>query len=715
MANVSGIVYMCGKIPIISDAIDNAWNGVTSAVGNVLNWVGSFIGIYDHDELVNGVQVTNLLTPGAMEKAMRKSAKYSSKGIAKEYSKTMGLSKKKYRRQYSKQFLESVGYNPSSTATTWMITTPKVKAWLASNYGYLETQINSASDKYLTLANRLAYGKQGTAGFNPDTGKLISGGKTYSFVSGYDVNATTVSLLWRRDYEEAITENLVNNYSYDYVNHTVVIGGLVYGLGEFSGSIVNGNYSIIAVRSGKPDVEILTPVEDITTSYSNADFDNEVTWIEYSVLNGGVVGTGTRYVMAPARSLPLYDNTVIDITAIIPMKENNQIVDLGNNNLVRMLKKLNLSGDQFADTLANSDIDAAYLMTALDVRIDNPAHNKLAFQMFDLISSGSGDITVSISQLNMTYKFSLVKEEITGVVGAVGSYTRTLEQVSNGDSTDWVLTLWYQGSSTTYKKLTVSGFNLKYTVSGQWVSVSLGQTNGSARLVIPLNLLNDLTFGEWVDVYENSLCFLAYSEKVVRVQWYETPMFGFVLKVVAIVLMVLPGGQGFGSALMKIAITVAVLWVAQQIAIMIGGPLGTAIGTAIAIYATYTMGYYDANAVGGTWLQAANTGLSVVNQTIQHEMDQMVAGYNAWMERMKDQYSEIADRLKEYDEKSLNGDIIQNAILNAYTGYYNNEVMTTSQYVGSIINTEQIMDGSWMYDVDYQVNKRISVANGVHV
>lgn len=729
--------------------------GFIDAVGDAINAVISFLGrpfgIYDHEELVTGMQVSNLLTPGVADKGGRNGAKRGSGGNAGLYHSSYRQFQRRYRKKYSKQFLESLGYSPNSTATTYAATKAKTSAWLATNYGYLDTDIHVVEDRYLTSANMINYGKQETAGFDPDTGKLVEGGKTYDFISGTVVNPTTVSMLWRRGYEETIIQHLVNDYNYSYEDHTVVIGGLVYGLGPFSADIVDGSYVTVAVRDpilpGTEEVvvEILTPVEEITRGYANSSFDNEVLWIEYHVIDGGVyeyveprdpytvvypggltdtivpigyyrlvsgVGSGTRYVMANARSLPVYDTVAIDITAIIPMKENNVMTDLDSSKLERMLKKLNLSGEQLRSNLENPDIDAAYLMSAIDIRINTPIHNKVLFKMFDMISPTQGNISISINQLNMSYLFNITKAEIVGSIGTVGTYTRVLTTGENA-----TLVLRYQGSSNNYRELVITAFTQRYTIQGQQFTTLIDATTGYTRLLIPLSIYNSLSYKEWVEIYENSLCFLAYSEKVVFVHWYESGFFAFVLQIAAVIIMIIafvPSGGtsvSWGSVLLALVQSYAVMQVVVEIGKAIGGPLGAAIAVAAAVYmAMRNPGTAGTNSTAA-WLKTASDGLSVINQIVQHEMDKMVVDYEKWMEDASRRYADLKEKIDKFTEDDAN-DVIIN-ISQFSDVVWNTPFPSIEQYVNSVVNTESLVDGKWMYDIDAQIEQRNSVRVGV--
>jgi hypothetical protein len=425
--------------------------------------------------------------------------------------------------------------------------------------------------------------------------------------------------------------------------------------------------------------------------------------------------------MTAPRSLPIYANTTIDITAIIPMKEDNNMIDMGNHSLQRLLKKLHISSNELISSLDNADIYSAYLMTVLDPNINDNVHNKVMFEMFDLMGSG-GSVSVSISHLDMSYTFGLAKAEITGVVAPVGGYVRSYQPSVAGTSDSdggtsspgqsSVMTLRYQGSTTTYKEIQIIDFSQTYTISGHKITTTFDNTSGQTQLLIPLQVFNGLEFNEWCTIYETGLSFLVFAAKTVRVHWYETGLFRFVMIIIAIILMIIPGTQGAGMTLMQFAtrvvVMMAVMYVANWIAVQIGGPVGAIIGAIVAVVAASYFGYIDISGSQG-WLQLANTGLNTINQNTQHEMDKLAADYEGYMAMMKEKIDDLEKKIEEYND---NGIMASNMVIDSM-GRRNPIFNTIEDYVNSIVNTEYLVDGSWMYDVTGEIEKRNKVYVGV--
>lgn len=691
------------------------------AVGGVVSFIGRPFGIYTHNETFSDIQVSNLVTPGEATSGAKRTAKKSARGNAMSYWHGYDQFKRRYKRNYSKKFLENLGYSPSSTARTRTIIDSMVESHLESTLGYADVAINRAVDTYMDMRKKCVYSRQQTSGYDPDTGQLTDVGNTYNYNGCTEVDVVTVNLEFIRVYVDSIVDNLNANYSYDDVAGTVQINGETYTVGEFS-SVVNGagqyettcTHVPVGLDPQLPDEVIYTLAEYTNRVYTNTLLDEEVTYVEY-VVTSGEVGTALRYFIADADTLPIYDSVEVDVTAIIPMKEDNVMVDLESKKLDRMLRRLNLSAEQLRTSIENPDMDGAYLMTAIDIQVHDEIHDKVLFKMFDLLSAGSGNVVISISKLNMRYSFNLVKSTVAGVACPVGSYVRVdgTESVETGIddegdptySSEPIMTLKYQGSATEYQELVIKDFLQTYTISGEVIEAKLDSTGGYTRLVIPLDLINSLRFKEWVGIYEYSLCMLAFTTEVVEVQWYETSAFGTLLKIVSFVLMVIPFMQGASLNLM--ALSVATIFVANKIAEMIGGTLGAIIGAAVAIYAFYVMGDMQGLNSTTTWLQAASAGLSVVNQSIVHEIALVQADNERYMEEMQDKIDDLNEKLEEYET---------GAVVNMFDpvnfGRPNPMFQTTEQYVNSIVNTESLVDGNWMYNIEAQINMRNQVYVG---
>lgn len=672
------------------------------AVDDVVSFALRPFGIYTHDETFTDIQIHNLLTPDQADKAARRSAIRNSGGDSKVYHTAYRSFQRQYKRRYSKKFLESVGYDPSSTATTRVIDESLLTSYLQTALNYNTINIVNAMDKYMGLDERSKYGRQFVTGYDHITGSVTVLGLVYAYSSVEEISPTGVRFTFVRNFSSSIIDNLTSNYSYNVNDNTITVSGEVYDVGVISSLInLNDEYETVCTHQGGtlPDIVVTTDVERYQENFSDNLFDDEVTYVEYRVTSGEI-DTATRYFIASADTLSIYITASLDMTAIIPMKEDNVIVN-DSKKLNKILKKLNLSHEQLIESLQNPDMDSAYLITGLDTSINDNPHNKVMFKTFDSLSAGSGNITISISRLSMTYSFTMAKNTYSGVVGSVGTYSRSGRN-SGG------ITLRFQGSSTQYQEIVITNYVHRYVISGRSNSVDFEDED--TRIIIPLDIMNSLNYKDWVQVYERSLSMIGYAVETVEVKWYETAAFGFLLQIVAIVWTVLTLGADGGSVLafvQALAINFVVYQAVLYLAQAIGGDLGAIIASAIMVYMAFQSG--DASGLTGSelWLSSAASGLATLSQALSVEMEKELQDMQDEMRDIDRELNEITDRLKEQEEDP--------SLFAHYTlpfesiGSPNNIFQTTEEYVNSIINTDWLVSSGWLYDIEGEVTKRNQV------
>lgn len=666
-------------------------------------------GIATHNETFTDLQITNLLTPDAADKSARRTSKHASKGNAMLYFNGYKGFQREYRKKYSAQFMERQGYAPSSTATAIIATKVKTKAYLQTLYGYSNVSISSFGDRYLTLLEKSRHAVQQIVGYEFATGQIVISGKIYNNHQYLElVDDTKLQVTSTRLYNETIVQNLTDNYAYDGTKIYVVTD--VYIVGTINGTInVDDKYETVCVHTlgTLPDLVVLTPVERIVNVVTRAEYGTEASYASYRVLSGEV-GTETRYWVDVTNTQNIYDTNVLAITAIIPMKENNVMVDTDAYKLTRMLRKLNLSGDQLKTSIENPDMDAAYLMMGIDPQYNDAITNEVLFKMFDYISPGSGNINISLSQLSMTYRFTMVKSIITGSIGVPGTYAR----IQSGSGTGVVMTLQFQGDTNEYQQLVISGFSQDYTISGHAFTAYLDSTGGYCRLAIPLNLLNSMPYKKFVWIYERSLCMLAYSMEVVEIKWYETGAFGTLLKIVALVVTVWTLGAAsslyaFVVALAKaVVIGLVVSYIAQQI----GGVAGAVIGVIAGFLLFGGFSFTDLNTLSNPelWLKMANQFINTMSQMQQHELESLIAKSTEELTELAKQTEELQSKLEEYGTTDTPIAMFDSA----YAGTSNEMFQSIAEYCESLISTDVSDIVRYDLQMSYAINIRTTVWSG---
>lgn len=548
---------------------------------------------------------------------------------------------------------------------------------------------------------------------------------TNGFVTLDEVTGGSVNILVTLPVSAAIDNTLrvtIDGVDTDYtVDQAMIDNGLTI---EYSGYTT-------ATMAQLPDLTVYTPVERIVNVVTNTAYGTEVSYASYRVASGEI-GTEKRYwVVVSGTVTDIYDTVVLNITTIVPMKEDNVMVDTDNYKLNRMLRKLNLSGDQLKSSIENPDMDSAYLMTGIDPQYNDPIINEVLFKMFDLISPGSGNITISISKLSMKYTFTLQESLVSGSIGAVGDYTRS----QTGTGAGVVLTLRYQGDTNEYKQLIVSNFVQTYTISGKGFTAYLDSTGGYCRLAIPLNLLNSLPYKKFEWVYGRSLCMLAYATDTVEVKWYETGAFGTLLKIVGIVLTiislgsVLAAGQtmfaasyGLAAAIIGGPLTLAMVQaviilefvVVAALASVATGflaeQIGGAFGAVLAAVGTLVLAKYGSNGASTSftaeqWLMAADKTLSTYMQWISHKMETLQMEAEAFMEDIQNEIDELREKNEEFGN-----DVGRNftAAIGAPNSIYN----TIDRYCSEVYTTSVEHLVEYGNQIAYAVKTRTNVWTG---
>lgn len=481
-------------------------------------------------------------------------------------------------------------------------------------------------------------------------------------------------------------------------------------------TIAHTGYTLITATT-QPEVTIQTQAVHVVNVVTNTAYSVEASYAGYRVTSGEV-GNETRYWVYPAEVLDIYEYQIISVTAIIPMKEDNVMVDTDGLKLKRMLRKLNLSGDQLKSSIENPDLDSAYLMMGVDPAYNDPITNEVLFRTFDHLSPGSGNIRVAISKLSMGYQFSMVKRTVAGSIGAVGSYTR--EQSSAAVEGEYigssvVMVLRYQGNAGEYKELTISNFSQQYTVSGHEFTSYLDSTGGMCRIIIPLDLLNSLPYKKFVWIYERSLCMLAYSLEVVRVKWYETGAFGTLLKIVAAVVTVwtLVAASSLYALVVAVAKAVVIGIIVTYIANMIGGVAGAVIG---ALVGMYLMGGFNLDLSSFTssevWLKFANDCINLLSQMQQHDLEAYTSKSQEEISELAKQVKEMQSKLEEFNDDN-SGLISMKGFDSSYCGRVNTLYQTTESYCGGLIDASVDYIVDYGRQMEYAITTRSQVVSGI--
>jgi dsDNA-binding SOS-regulon protein len=235
----------------------------------------------------------------------------------------------------------------------------------------------------------------------------------------------------------------------------------------------------------------------------------------------------------------LFITRALDFSAVIPLKEDNEIKEEGTE-LRKMLKLLGLEFDDLLTTLDNDDIDNAYVAYGVPLNTKTQGSIQLLYNIFNTIVPDADGLDISFGNVSWKYLFNVSKTTSASTLGKLGTYT---SEVLNNEL---ILTL--QKTRSTKETLIIKDYSVIVTISGQTNSYDLStvpdKDNGdsySNRFIIPLNYLQGLRYKDFTIVHEESLVMIAYSVQTVKVAWYQTGLFKILTTVVAIAFQVFSG------------------------------------------------------------------------------------------------------------------------------------------------------------------------------
>lgn len=346
-----------------------------------------------------------------------------------------------------------------------------------------------------------------------------------------------------------------------------------------------------------PHTETLTVASDlIPTGYDNV---SEYFHAQY------VIGSTTKYFLyrkgdGTYTSLDvLFDGSPIDagtyypwihfrnnFTPITAVPESEEYLTSR-----RLAKRIGLDLDSLSDSISENpdigDVIQAVLMFAIPPETTNPLEQKYLYEYFDNMFLGLGGTVTSLDAASLIASLTiedLVKKSIvikdpklttslsnrglyrrlvTGTIGAVGTYgstsssfsTVSMEYTEDGITMQSigqnVSSLLYrkQVSITQYEEIQILGLTCQYRVVGAYYTT--GDIEYNNITLIPLDLAVVQLFAplDKETLYARAMHFVFNSTVVIKVEWYQTFWFRFILTVLAVVVLVKSVGTGIKVSL----------------------------------------------------------------------------------------------------------------------------------------------------------------------
>jgi len=507
----------------------------------------------------------------------------------------------------------------------------------------------------------------------------------------------------------------------------------MYSVDVIIGAVVDNG----GVPSYKVDTNLSVSPFTLITEYipveyflrSTPEYSYEVMYTTYTLI-GGAIDEWFSYV-ENLDTIPsnLYVLATINMTAILPLKENNSIYDLEEKRRKQLLRRVGIEPKDMVESLADPNLDNAYLWTGLPLSNIDPASIKVMFKTFDYLAAGSGNISVSMSQLSMNYNFTIAKSTYTGKIMNVGEYSKSLvgadvpgssDENGSTPATYSTLTLLYQGSETEWRQIVITNYVNSYSISGHSFTAFLTSSKDVARLIIPLDVLNGLRYREYVTVFESSLSMICYSITVVKTKWYQTGIFKIFVLIVMIIIAIYTGyfdPQAFATAIGSMTatelVTAAIISIGVSVGIqLILKALGPEMGALVAIIAIVALAYggylnMNLNNFNG-YLATATNVLSTMDQAIQMKTNEI-------MVKGKEELDAIAEKSEQVQELMENMRSLDGGMAYMINGFDDTAASSTMPTVDSYYTN--MLGGvafnfDVMYDVDGAIMKRKVVNSG---
>ena len=542
-----------------------------------------------------------------------------------------------------------------------------------------------------------------------------SSNKNWSLTSAVLTNGTYTVKLYENSVEVSSSSEAVDNMQ------KYAVGAFVPTVHAISGA---DYYQVELTLSVSPYTAVTENVPVVYFSRTITEYSYEVMYATYDTNTSA--GNWYSYVedldTVPAN---LYTTATINMTAVLPMKESNVIYDAEETRRKRLLRKLGLQPKDLVQSLQDPNLDNAYLWTAVPISNTDQGSIKVMFRTFDYMAPGSGNMTIAISRLSMYYNFTITKVTHTGNIMPVGTYSKTLTgsdyDDGEGGGSYSTLTLRYQGSTTEWRELIITNYVNSYQVSGHGFAGYLTSSKDVARLIIPLDVLNGLKYREYVTVFESSLSLLCYSITTVKVKWYQQGWFGFLLKIIAVVIAIWSWGsasevsEGIWAVAESIGTMVLKAVIVQVAITTLMNALGPEMGALVAILAMVAAAYtgnlgMSLDSFKG-WLATASNILKTMDQAIAMKMQELAVKSKKELDEIADKTDELKEQMEQM--RSFDGSNVNmiNAFEDTAAFYSPNGILEPDTYISLMLGSTAY-NYSALYDVDGAITKRKVVNSG---
>ena len=281
-------------------------------------------------------------------------------------------------------------------------------------------------------------------------------------------------------------------------------------------------------------------------------------------------------------------------------------------------------------------------------------------------------IVIQDQLFKMSLGFNQIYKRIkAGVIGPKGHYTSSYGTVNETVEVEnefgnvvtqtypvRIYTYRFQISARYYQEVEVRGLATEYLISGKYTTLGDGADD---ILLVPVDrsISQNYTMGDREELYSRALHFVFNSMVVVKVKWYQSGFFKFVLTAVAIVLAIYTfGGTALGqqmlaysigmstlsavvlTAIVSIGIMVATYYGLQILVKAVGPEIALLLAVAAALTGMY-MALESGSIAGAPWaqdlLKLSNGLSSQIGNAVQDELANLIEVQSEFSKQMEAQ------------------------------------------------------------------------------
>jgi len=682
-----------------------------------------------------GIEATPILVPYSKSKSgrvinndsmLKKVVIKQSQGNAERALQLKWRLQKNYRHLFNQTWLKTHGYDISSS-TVSSPNKANILSYIQQSISSSATAISNLHQGYPTDQMRYYYALQHFPGYDCKTNKVIQGNKEYSiFNQTFNASTDTVTTTVTMSPIDDITSTLKTSYSYNVKTNILVYQNANWAWDKQKYTAYTTYYTIPIYKISSPTTTATLNISknsSINHNYSNSLFSKEVLFVAYNTYAGCI-----KYFMVAKASLgtssALLSSKPLSLAPIVVLKANRQAVTPGPYR-DKLFKRLNMGTDSFKDAIKDTDVHTLSITIAPNIKEkNNPYIAKALFLTYSKIiplNAPQTNYNISTTTKGKSFSHSLSvsfngeRRRSSGSLAGNAKYRldyarkhpTTVTGQTIYTSSYVSFTIQYQVAPNSIDTIYLENYIATCTIPFDWSKSYIPSP-------ISTDILRRLPYKEFVQVFDNSFCFIAYNEKTIKLKWYQRGIFGVLLRIVGIILSVL-SGQPLILVLVEMVIVEIIMQIALAIGRMIGGTIGSVIAAIIAVIATILTFDLDTSKFS-TWLMAANETLTVIQQDIKMKADEYIARGEEYLKEKRKEIEGLDEKLAEAGFLGEDFNPIAGLSLfdfdDTYAAIGNHSIFeTTEAYCSRILSTSV----GYLVSYDKQIENSIKLRTNVNL